>query len=57
MVLQSLEGLSIAQAVNFAFTPSNNEVEYEVVLLGLQLVKELSVANLELRCDLQLAAS
>ena len=48
MVLQSLEGLSIAQAVKLAFAASNNEVEYEVVLLGLRLAKELLVANLEL---------
>ena len=51
MVLQSPEGLPIAQAVMFAFAASNNKVEYKVVLLGLRLVKELSVTNLELWCD------
>ena len=35
MVLQSLEGLSISQAVKFTFVASNNEADYEVVLLGL----------------------
>ena len=35
MVLQSLEGLSIAQAIKFAFAASNNEVEYEAMMLGL----------------------
>ena len=35
MVLQSLEGLSIAHAVKFAFAASNNEAEYEAMLLGL----------------------
>ena len=34
MVLQSLEGLSIAQVVKIAFAASNNEFEYEVVLPG-----------------------
>ena len=57
MVLQSLEGLSIAQAIKFTFITSNNEVEYEVVLLGLRLAKDLSMVNLELRCDSQLVAS
>ena len=57
MVLQSSEGLSIAQVVKFAFVASNNEVEYEVVLLGLRLAKELLVANLELQCDSYLVAS
>ena len=51
MVLQYLEGLSIAQAVKFLFSISNNEAEYEVVLLGLRVAKELSVMNLELHCD------
>ena len=47
MVLQSLEGLSIAQVINFSFIFSNNEAEYEVILLGLRVAKELSVANLD----------
>ena len=47
MVLQSLEGLFVAQAVKF----SNIEFEYEFVLLGQQLAKELSIINLEFRCD------
>ena len=48
MVLQSLEGLSIAQDIKFTFTASNNEAEYEIVLLRLWLAKELSVVNLGL---------
>ena len=51
MVLLSPEGLSITQAIKFAFVPSNNEAEYEAVLLELQLAKELLVTNLELQCD------
>ena len=57
MVLQSSEGLSIAQAVKFTFAASNIEAEYEVVLLRLRLDKELSVTNLELQCDSQLLSS
>ena len=48
MVLQSPEGLSITQAIKFAFSTSNNEVKYEAMLLRLQLAKELSAINLEL---------
>ena len=51
MVLQSSEGLSIAQVIKFKFVASNNEAEYEVVLVKLRLAKELYVTNLELRCD------
>ena len=57
MVLQSSEGLSIAHAFKVAFVVSINEAKYEVMLLGLWLVKELSVKQLELRCDSQLVAS
>ena len=59
MVLQSskAEGLSVAQAVKFVFPSSNYKAEYEVVLLRLRLAKELSITNLELRCDSQLVAS
>ena len=51
MVLQSQEGLSIAHSIKFAFSVFNNEAEYEAVLLGLQLAKELLVMNLKLKCD------
>ena len=44
MVLQFQEDSSIAHAIKFAFTASNNEV----VVLGLRLAKELSVTNLKL---------
>ena len=47
MVLQSSKGVSIAQVVKFAFVASNNEAEYEAVLLRLRLAKGLSVVHLE----------
>ena len=47
MVLQSTKGLSIIQAGKFTFNASNNEAEYESMLNGLWLAKELSVVNLE----------
>ena len=45
MVLLSLEGLSVAQAVKFTFMAFNNEAEYEAMLLKLRLAKELSITN------------
>ena len=56
MVLQSLKGLPIAQAVKFSFIISNNEAKYNVVLLELWVAMELSVMNMELLCDSQLVA-
>ena len=48
IVLQSLEGLLISQAIKFSFPISNNKVEYKVVLLVLQVAKALSITSLEL---------
>ena len=57
MVPRTQEGSTIAQAVKIAFTISNNEVEYEAVLLRLRVAKKLSITTLELQCDSQLVAS
>ena len=51
MVLQPPKGLSIAQAVKFTFLISNNEAEYEALLLRLQVAKELSVSHPDSRSD------
>ena len=57
MVLQSPKGLPITQAVKLSFSISNNEVKYEVVLLGLRVARALFVTSLKLQCDSQLTAS
>ena len=36
---------------------SNNETEYEAVLLGLRVARQLSVTSIKLRCDSQLVSS
>ena len=57
IVLRASDGRVIAQAIKLDFVVSNNEAEYEVVILRLKVVKSLSIANIELRCDSQLVAS
>ena len=57
IILNSSEGPAIAQAIKLAFTFSNNEVEYEAVILGLTVAKYLSIADIELWCDSQLVAA
>ena len=49
--------MPIAQVVKFLFATSNNEIEYQAMLLGLRVDKELFVSDLEIYCDLQLVAS
>ena len=57
IVLRTPEGSTIAKAVKLKFSIFNNEAEYEVVLLGLRVAKQLSIVALELQCDSQLVAS
>ena len=57
MVLRLSDGLTITQEIKLTFTVFHNEAEYETVLLGLRLAKQLSITILELRYDSQLVAS
>ena len=50
-------GPAIAQTIKLAFIVSNNEVEYEAVILGLRVAKSLSITIIELRYDSQLVTS
>lgn len=51
IVLKSPEGTVIEQTVQLEFTTSNNESEYEVLILGLKKAKMLGVHNLVIHCD------
>ena len=57
IVLRTLDGPIVVQAIKLAFTISNNEAKYEAVILGLRVAKRLSIAAIELQCDSQLVAS
>jgi len=46
VLLEVPSRLSIEQALGFAFKASNNQVEYEALLAGMLLAKELGVWNL-----------
>ena len=52
--MKSFDGPVVAQVIKLTFTISNNEAEYEAVILGLTVAKYLSIANKDLRCDSQL---
>ena len=46
LILTSLEGIDIEYALRFEFQASNNEVEYEAVIAGLNLAHSLEVDQL-----------
>uniref|UniRef100_A0A2N9EAF7 Uncharacterized protein n=1 Tax=Fagus sylvatica TaxID=28930 RepID=A0A2N9EAF7_FAGSY len=56
-LLISPEGLVLEQAVRLKFSASNNEAEYEAMLIGLRTAKKLGAGNLQIFCDSQLVAN
>ena len=54
LILTSPEGIDIEYALRFRFHTSNNEVEYEAVIAGLNLAHSLEVDQLEICSDSQL---
>ena len=52
--MTSLEGINIEYELRFGFRASNNEVEYEVVIAGLNLAHSMEVDQLEVCSDSQL---
>lgn len=53
LILIGLEGVVTEYALYFAFLVSNNEAEYEVLIIGLKLALELRTHQLKV-CDSQL---
>uniref|UniRef100_A0A2N9H4R2 Uncharacterized protein n=1 Tax=Fagus sylvatica TaxID=28930 RepID=A0A2N9H4R2_FAGSY len=56
-VLISPEGLLVEQAVRLNFLASNNESEYEALLIGLKSARRLGVDRLRVFCDSQLVVN
>ncbi|XP_074299263.1 uncharacterized protein LOC141630326 [Silene latifolia] len=56
LILRSPYGDLIAQAVRCEFKATNNETEYEALILGIQLALELGVRNLQISRDSKMIA-
>ena len=54
LTLTSLEGVDVEYALKFWFPASNNEAEYEAVIVGLNLAHSMEVEQLEVCSDSQL---
>ena len=57
IVLVSLEGLVVKQAVRLKFSASNNETEYKALMIGLRSARRLSANHLQVFCDSQLVGN
>ena len=51
IVLEGANGVLIEQALRFAFKASNNQAEYEAVIAGMLLAKEMGAQNLLVKSD------
>ena len=54
LILTSPEGIDIEYALRYGFQASNNEVNYEAVIVGLNLAHSMEVDQLEVCSDSQL---
>jgi len=54
VVLEGPNNTLIEQAIKFEFKASNNQVEYEVIIIGLNLAIDLEMKNLKCKSDFRL---
>ena len=54
VILEGPNGLLIEQALRFAFKASNNQTEYEALIAGMLLAKEMGARSLLAKSDSQL---
>nr|XP_025682159.1 uncharacterized protein LOC112783427 [Arachis hypogaea] len=51
ILLESSEGIVVEHSLKFSFKASNNQAEYEALIAGLRLAKDLHVKFLKIHCD------
>lgn len=56
-ILEGPNDLLIEQSLRFEFKASNNQAEYEALIVGMNLAKEMGADNLMARSDSQLGTS
>jgi ribonuclease HI len=57
VILEGPDGILIEQSLRFAFKASNNQAEYEALIAGMKLAKEMEVRNLRAKSDSQLVTN
>lgn len=56
-ILTSLDGEEVTYTLRFDFHTSNNEAEYEVLLVGLRLARKMGIDKITTLIDSRLAAN
>ncbi|GJX63105.1 reverse transcriptase domain-containing protein, partial [Tanacetum coccineum] len=57
MVLIGPNGIEYTYALRLTFPSTNNEAEYEALLAGLRIARQMNISNIEVKVDSKLVAS
>ena len=57
IILISPEGIRVMKSFQLGFPTSNNEIEYEALLVGLRMSKQIGANRVQLYCDSRLVLS
>src|SRR5215469_11893374 len=57
VILEGPDGVSIEHSLRFGFTTSNNQAEYEALIVGLTLALEVGASSIKVCSDSQLVSS
>ncbi|KAK2425775.1 hypothetical protein QL285_024519 [Trifolium repens] len=57
VILEGPDGVLIEQSLRFAFKASNNQAEYEALIAGMKLAREMEVTDLRAKSDSQLVTN
>ena len=57
IILISPEGVRVEKSFKLGFPASNNEAEYEALLVGLRMSRQVRVDKVQLHCDSRLVVS
>ncbi|GKG20699.1 reverse transcriptase domain-containing protein, partial [Tanacetum coccineum] len=57
LILTNPKGMEFTYALRFRFDATNNEAEYEALIVGLRIVEQMGVKNLQENIDSRLVAN
>ncbi|GJZ03920.1 reverse transcriptase domain-containing protein [Tanacetum coccineum] len=57
LILTNPEGMEFTYALRFRFDATNNEAEYEALIAGLKIAKQMGIENLQANVDSRLVAN
>nr|GFD19985.1 reverse transcriptase domain-containing protein [Tanacetum cinerariifolium] len=57
LIITNPEGMEFTYALRFRFDTTNNEAEYETLIAGLRIAKQMRVKNLQANVDSRLVAN